>query len=128
MHLASSTLSGNTGDGIRLFPTLNIAYRAQRKIGTQRPEIAKHRPRPPEGVRDERNHGEWKPEVSLALLLQRENTRHEELEDDECPQESVEGDPPGFSVGLVRLEVDYLSAPAHYSRDEPHVLKSSLYL
>jgi hypothetical protein len=39
-------------------------------------------------------------------LLKRENTRHEELKDDQSPQESVESDPPCFSIGLVWLEVD----------------------
>jgi len=45
--------------------------------------------------------------MTFPLLLKRKDSRHEQLENDESPQESVEGDSPSFTVGLVRFEVDY---------------------
>jgi hypothetical protein len=48
--------------------------------------------------------------MTFSLLLKRENTRHEELENDQSPEKSVECDSPSFTIGFVWLEVDYLSA------------------
>lgn len=98
LHLARGALLRDSSDGVRLFAPLHIAHRAERQVVAQRPEIFKHRPRPPQCVSDQRDHGEWKPQVGLALLLQREDASHEELEDDEGPKQAVEGKSPGLAV------------------------------
>jgi hypothetical protein len=48
--------------------------------------------------------------MTFSLLLKGEDTRHEKLEDDESPEESVKCDSPGFTVGFVWLEVNLLSS------------------
>jgi hypothetical protein len=66
--------------------------------------------------------------MTFSLLLKRENTRHEELENDQSPEESVECDSPCFPIGFVWLEVDCLSAFDLLSPLELNLLNRSLYL
>jgi hypothetical protein len=44
--------------------------------------------------------------MAFSLLLKREDTRHEKLENDECPEKSVECDAPSLAIRFVWLEVN----------------------
>jgi len=58
--------------------------------------------------------------MTFPLLLQGKDTRHEELEDDQGPEESVECDTPCFTIRFVWLEVDCFVSMGMWMRESTY--------
>jgi hypothetical protein len=100
----NTVLSSHTSNHIRSLPSLHLADTAERQKPAQSTEIPDHRPAPPQCVEYQGRHGQC--EDRWLEVGKQEDTRHEQLEGDEGPEETVEGDSPGLAVGFVWLEVD----------------------
>ncbi len=92
----------HTSNVIRTLPSLYFTNTTQRKILAQPSKVRQHAPAPPKRIGDQRGHGEREP----VRRSEGEETGHEELEYNETPKETGEGDSPCFAVGFVRFEVD----------------------
>lgn len=92
-----------SGSLIRTLASLHLAYATECEIRAEWLEVLGHRVAPPQGVNDERDHSQR--QVWRRVVTEGEETGHEDLEEDEGPDESTERDEPGFAVGLVGLEV-----------------------